>query len=29
MTAMTLEAETGGSEIISYSIDWDEGSSGN
>jgi hypothetical protein len=29
MTEMTLDEETGGSPIISYSMDWDEGSSGN
>lgn len=29
MTAMTTELETGGSPIISYAMDWDEGSSGN
>jgi hypothetical protein len=29
MTEMILETETGGSPITSYSMDWDEGSSGN
>lgn len=28
MTAMILSNQTGGSQIISYSLEWDEGSSG-